>query len=266
MQDDGLAQTGQIDPDSPTPLYHQLYLLLRHQILSGALQFGARLPSEDALATRFDVSRITAKRSLNDLAEEGLVTRTRGRGTTVVHRAPRVTQQDGMSGLLDNLSAIVDMTEVKVLSLDYEPASPEIAMRLGIEVGDQVQKAERLRSKGNTPFSFMTTFVPDSIGRSFDAAELARNPILQLIERSGVTIHEAKQTITANAALPLIAKELEVPAGSPLLRIDRSVHDEDGRVVQYIEVLYRPDLYQLDMTLRRGAGSDRNAWFEVGEA
>lgn len=266
MPNDILAPSGQIDPDSPTPLYHQLYLLLRHQILSAALTSGQRLPSEHDLAARFNVSRITAKRSLNELAQEGLVTRTRGRGTTVAYQAPHMAAQRGMSGLLDNLAAIVDVTDVEVLSFGFVPASPDVAARLGVQPGETVQRAERRRCKANEPFSLMTTYVPDDIGRTFDAEDLSRKPILYLIEQAGVSIHEAMQTISASAALPHVARALQVPVGAPLLRVERSVQDTRGRVVQVIEVLYRPDMYQLDMTLRRGGEAARTAWFEVDEA
>lgn len=263
MRDDGV--TGQIDPGSPMPLYHQLYLLLRHKILSGSLATGARLPSEDSLATHFEISRITAKRSLNDLAHEGLVTRTRGRGTVVVYTPPETIRDDGMAGLLDTLITIAGTTDVQVLSLAYEPASDAIAARLGVAPGTVVQRAERLRSKANTPFSFMTTHVPEDIGRTFNAQDLARKPILHLIERAGVRIQQAQQTITASAALPNVARALQVPVGAPLLCVGRRVVDDTGRVVQVIDVLYRPDMYQLDMNLRRGAGTNHTTWFELDE-
>jgi DNA-binding FadR family transcriptional regulator len=72
---------GQISKESPTPLYHQLFSLLKSRILDGTLALGLRLPPEEQLADLFSVSRITAKRAMDDLATEGLVERRRGRGT-----------------------------------------------------------------------------------------------------------------------------------------------------------------------------------------
>ncbi|RME67622.1 MAG: GntR family transcriptional regulator, partial [Alphaproteobacteria bacterium] len=72
-----------IDSALPTPLYHQIYVLMREKIISGVYHDGSLIPSEHELEKMFGVSRITAKRALDELASEGLVTRRRGRGTTV---------------------------------------------------------------------------------------------------------------------------------------------------------------------------------------
>ena len=77
---------GQVSKSSPTPLYHQLYSLLKARILDGTLALGLRLPPEEQLADLFKVSRITAKRAMDDLATEELVERRRGRGTHVIYQ------------------------------------------------------------------------------------------------------------------------------------------------------------------------------------
>ena len=70
-----------LNPTSPTPLYHQLYTVLRERIVRGDFAPSQTLPGEQELAKLFDVSRITVKRALNELAASGLVSRHRGRGT-----------------------------------------------------------------------------------------------------------------------------------------------------------------------------------------
>ncbi len=65
------------------PLYEQLYRFVLGEIEAGRLAPGARVPSEKALADQFRVSRITSKRALEKLAQEGLIQRARGRGSFV---------------------------------------------------------------------------------------------------------------------------------------------------------------------------------------
>ena len=74
-----------IDADSPSPLYFQLYTVLHDAIVRGVLPNGSRMPSEKELSDGFDVSRITARRTLVELAAKGLVVRHRGKGTFVSH-------------------------------------------------------------------------------------------------------------------------------------------------------------------------------------
>jgi len=250
-----------LDSSNPTPLYYQIYLLYRQRILSGSLAFGDKLPSESVQEKTYGVSRITAKRAMDELAREGLVTRGRGRGTTVSYAMPRSTVAADFSGLMENLIAIGASTTVEVLSFDYVAVPAYVGDALGLEPGATVQRAERRRSRDGRPFSFIVTFIPEEIGRSFDRDDLTDQPILSLIEKSGHSIADAEQSVTAVAADALTSVILDVPSGAPLLRVNRTVRDADGRPVQYIEVVYRPDVYQLNMRLARvNADSTTRVW------
>ena len=66
-----LARNGSI---ARAPLYHQLYSVLKAAILDGTIAYGAQMPTEQQLAKKFEVSRITAKRAMDELASEQLVT------------------------------------------------------------------------------------------------------------------------------------------------------------------------------------------------
>jgi len=251
---------GGVDARQPTPLYHQIYTILRDEIVSGAYPNGAILPSEFELTRQYGVSRVTAKRALNELASEDLVSRERGRGTVVRFEAPSPPVRASVEGLLENLLQMGLKTEVRLLAFDYVPASDEIARALGCEAGKIVQRAVRVRHMEGEPFSHLTTHVPEAIGRSYSREDLANRPLLALLERCGVIVSSARQTLTATLADARIAPLLEAQVGAPLLRISRSVFDQDHRAVEYITGLYRPDRYQYQMTLNRIDGEDRKIW------
>ena len=80
--------------------------------------------------------------------------------------------------------------------------------------------------------------------------------------QAGEKIMSATQTVTAVLADPVLANVLEVQQGVPLIKITRLLSAEDGKPVQYIEVVHRPDMYQLSMTLRPtdASGDDSNLW------
>jgi GntR family transcriptional regulator len=244
----------------PTPLYHQIYLILRGQISDGKLAAGAQVPGEEELARQFNVSRITARRALAELAAEGLVTRGRGRGTHVTHRNEPPPVRGAVEGLIENLMAMGLKTQVELIDFGYEAAAPDVSAALQVEAGAEVQRAVRVRSLEAGPFSYLTTFVPAEIGRKFGRKELAREPLLALLERSGVVIGAADQTISATLADTHVAPLLKTAVGTPLLRISRVVHDGSGHPVEYIIGLYRPDRYQFRMSLDRVRGGERNTW------
>jgi len=244
-----------VDEKLPTPLYHQIYMILRNKILNREYVEGDLLPSEDETSRLHNVSRITAKRALNDLAEEGLVVRERGRGTRVVYRGVAPPVKANVEGMLENIMSMGLETEVTLLEFDYVHASDTVASALACTSQDVVQRAVRIRHLEDEPFSYLVTYVPESVGRSYTRDDLAAVPLLSLLERGGVEVTRADQILTATAADAEVATLLGVDLTTPLLRIQRIVYDQLDRPVEFITGLYRPDRYQYRMNLSRIQGS-----------
>ncbi|ADZ72259.1 GntR family transcriptional regulator [Polymorphum gilvum] len=251
---------GRLNPSGRVPLYHQIFLILRNRIYGGELSAGDLVPSELDLTTEFGVSRITAKRALNELADAGLVIRERGRGTRVVKRPPAPAVTSSIEGWLENISLMGLSTEAQVLDFGYVPASEDIAHALEIDAGTDVQRAVRVRRLDGEPMSFLVTYVPADIGRQFDRDDLNVKPLLHLLEMAGVDVASARQTISATLADAEVAGALSIHAGAPLIEVRRVVRDRSGRPVEYIRVLYRPDLYHFEMSMRRVREQDGPRW------
>lgn len=251
----------------PLPKYHQVYLVLREQLNEG--RFAGALPGELALAGQFGVARVTVRRALERLAAEGLIDRTPGRGT--VPRPPAgpaaaaaAARDEGsraqLTGLLENIVTMGLATKVKVLECEVIAASAAVAQALQIEAGAAVQKARRVRSTREGPLSLITTHVPAALAAGFGRRELAKKPILILLEEAGVRIGHATQTISARLADSSSAAHLAVDVGSALLAVTRLIHDQRGRPVQWLHGLYRPDRYQYQMQLSRVGSIDAKVW------
>lgn len=244
-------QTDVVDSGLPTPLYHQIYVLLRDQILSGAFAEQARIPGEHELVARYGVSRITARRALDELAADGLVVRRRGRGTSLAAPVQSPPFDANISGLLENLLMMGLKTKVRILEFGYVEPSESIRQALQLEPGTNVQRAVRVRSYRGEPLSYTVSFVPEHIGRAYTRRDLAATPLLALLERAGCLIGSADQVIGATLADSVVAPRLNVKVGSALLSVTRTVFDPDGRPVEHIRILYRPDRYQYRMKLAR---------------
>jgi GntR family transcriptional regulator len=244
------------DERSPVPLYHRIYVLLRERILSGEYRVGETLPTEAELMERYAVSRITARRALDELAYEGLVTRSRGRGTMISSRAPITIGDEpivaGIEGLMANLSIIGRQTAVTVFEFEFVPAPELVAAELKIAVGAVVHRAVRSRSLDGKPFSLSTTYVLEEIGRSFTREEMTNTPLIDLITRSGTRIGHVDQSLTATLADDLAAQRLMVHVASPLLKVHRLFYDVNDRRCYYVNLLYAPGRFEYRMTLRRG--------------
>lgn len=250
----------------PLPKYHQIYLVLREQLQEGLFVDG--LPGELALMRQFSVARVTVRRALELLAGEGMISREPGRGTRPLQPAPAVASTAGegdsrraqLTGLLENLVSMGLRTSVNVLDVEMVTASRAVAGALNIAVGDAVQKAIRVRSTKEGPLSHITTYVPADIARQFGRRELARKPILLLLEESGVKVGRAHQTISAKLADAVVARHLDVSVGSALLAVRRLIYDDQERPVQWLHGLYRPDRYEYEMQLSRVGSIDAKVW------
>ena len=261
----------------PMTKYHQIYLVLREQLLEGKFEQG--LPGELALMQQFGVARVTVRRALEQLASEGMILREAGRGTRPVaasaSNAPAYSgsgltgltgirgikgQRGHLTGLLENLVDMSLRTTVAVLEVETVTASAQVACALQIAQGDPVQKAIRVRSTKEGPLSHITTYVPGDIARQFGRRELARKPILMLLEEAGVAVGRARQTISARLADVLVARHLDVAVGSALLAVRRVVFDAQERPIQWLHGLYRPDRYEYEMQLSRIGSIDAKVW------
>lgn len=241
----------------------QVYMVLRDRILSGAVGFGVKLPTENELADYHGVSRVTVRRALGELARERLIERRRSAGTRVIYRPSPAPMTADISGVLANLADMGRRTTVKLLAFDYVPAEGVVAQALGAVPHEMLQRSVRVRSVDGLPFSYLTTHVPESVSVTFSRQELSNRPLLELLERAGVKIDHARQRISAGLATSDVAEALGLHTGSPLIELVRVVYDEAGRGVEHLHALYRPDRYALEIDLVRSGAADAKGWAPV---
>ncbi len=238
------------------PLYHQIYLVLREQIAEGHFA-GGRLPAEAEFTRQFGASRITLRKALDRLVDEGLITRRRRSGTFVNQNPKKQKEQSHRyGGLLEDLISHGLKSKARVIEIKAIGAPSDVAALLEVPAGAPVVKAIRLRSYAGRPLSYMTTYVPQTIAQCLTRAKLDSKPMLTLLEEAGVRIGSASQTLSARLADSKVAPLLDVNVGAALLSVQRVVRDVDGRPVQVLRGLYRPDRYEYRVELSR-QGDDK---------
>jgi GntR family transcriptional regulator len=241
-----------IDRTQPTPLYHQIFVQLRDRINEGAFADGSLLPGEQEISEIFQVSRITAKRALDEIAAAGLAVRQQGRGT-LVRRTPEATS---LRGTVENLALSLrrhsNVTTVRLHEFGYVPAPADAAGALGLAPGDEVQRVIRVWIGQNGPFSHLTTFVPVAIARGWSRADLEAKPLAVLIAEQGIKMSRAEESISATLAEGAIATRLELAPGAPLLAILRTLYDQHDRPIEHLSALYPPERYRYSISLSEG--------------
>jgi DNA-binding GntR family transcriptional regulator len=235
-----------VDRNSPVPLYFQVAQHLEQMIESGELPMGTRLENEIDLADQLGLSRQTMRRAIEYLVGRGLLLRKRGIGTHVVQA--KVTREVELTSLYDDLAKTGQDPSTTVVSFGTEPAPDALAAELGLAAGTPVYVFERLRFAGAEPLALMRNHVPEHLMR-LSAADLEAQGLYNLFRANGISMRIAKQSIGARAATAAEARALGERKGAPLLTMERSAYDEQGRAVEHGRHVYRASRYSFDLTL-----------------
>jgi GntR family transcriptional regulator len=226
------------------PLYQRMKEDLLRRIQSGEWRPGELLPSENALALEYSVSVGTARKAIEEFAAERLLTRQRGRGTTVAlhsHRQEVVRYYRLMSKAGQRVNEKTVYLEVKSAR-----ATADEAKALGIKRGAPVTRVLRLRLCQKQPvvlerLSLREDVLPE-VGTLIDAA---RPEILySLLEREfHIIISKVQEKVTAVLADAADAERLSVALGDPMLQIERITFDIKGRPVEFRIMRARNDAH-----------------------
>ena len=237
------------------PLYHQIYLQLRDEILSGERPLGSLLPTEQELSDIYAVSRITARRVLNDLAAHHYVERKRRVGTCVTFRTPAKPIEAHIDQAVDSLLALGQGTLVNVVEVAVEVPSPTVAKALSLGAGEQVVRAVRVRCLDGEPLGYVVSYAPAHLAGVMTPDALAAAPLLRLLDEAGCHAAHAEQTIGALPADTVLADALDIEPRAALLRITRKVYDAQGQPFLLTHAHYRSDRFHIRMDLNLPAAS-----------
>jgi GntR family transcriptional regulator len=240
------AQTGTL---ARVPLYHQLYSVLKDAILSGMIPHDGQMPTEQQLADTFEVSRITAKRAMDELAAENLIARFRGKGSHVTYQYKPQPVRAPLVGMLESLAEMGKHSIIRVVSVQQVVPPSDIRERLSIGEGESVHRLVRVRSnEEGEPYAYYVSWTA-GINKGFTKKNLESTLRLNVIRDNGIKIAKIDQVLGAKNASLRIAGELDVEPGAALLSNLRVSQDENGKVVDILDCLYNPKRFQYAMVL-----------------
>lgn len=243
-----------IDRDGAVPLYHQIYLQLRDEILSGERPYGSALPTEQELSEMYNVSRITTRRVLSELAQQHYVERKRRLGTRVTFKSPATPIEANIDQAVDSLMALGRDTTVNVIKVQIEKASRPVANALRLPPDANVVRAIRVRCLGGAPLGYVVSYVPESLAHVITERSLVKAPILRLLDEAGYHAKHAEQTIGAMLADRELTDALDIEPRAALLRITRTVYDEQDRPFLLTFAHYRSDRFNIRLDLQNPRG------------
>ncbi len=249
------------NPRKVTPLYHQVYVVLRDKIQHGEYPADQPLPGEHQLAEEFGISRVTLRHTLKNLEVDGYVVRKRGVGTFPLARPADLPDRYNIGGMLEPGRFHDAPAKVRTLSVRRIDCPAHIAKLLDSD--DDVLRLQRLRSVNGNPFTVLTVYLPISIAQQLDRAKLRKKAALVVLEQAGFVLARADQSITAVAADDSAAQLLKVPVGAPLIAMSALFTGKDEESLAVLEGLFRPELYEYQTAALREGNGAKSRWVTI---
>lgn len=212
--------------------------LIRYQEIADSIRelvrsrpAGSLLPSESELSAQFGASRVTVRKALDLVREDGLIAARQGFGWFVATEPVRQSLEQ-LGTIEGQLAADGRSNERRVLEFAFVEPPARVRALLGT---DTVLRVKRVNLADGEPFAVVTVWCPADLGRKLSRDDVEQRSFHDLL---GVQLRGATQTIGADAASGSDAALLHVPAGAPLLTCRRVTTDVDGRPVLVSEHLF----------------------------
>jgi GntR family transcriptional regulator len=255
-------------PSSGRPRHEEISDHFREQIETGALLPNEQLPSEHELCDQFDVSRVTVRRALQTLENEGLIYRRQGVGSFVA-------EVDAKHGLVRLTDFAQDMAKAglearsEVVRHEQTEAPPRVARQLAIDPEQPVVRLDRRRLGDGHVVAFDRTWLPLFYGQLLEGHDLEETTIYRILEDAyDIPVLGGHYRIEAVCADETLAEPLAIDEGRPLLLIRRLSYTEGEKPIYVQERYYRTDriAYELELARhpdRRVSSSDGHALREL---
>ena len=229
-----------LEANAVVPLYRQLMEKLQKEITSGILKPGDRLLPEVEMAKYYQVSVITARKAMDELAAQGLIEKKQGKGTFV---ADERIQRDLLQ--ITSFSAACRQNGhcagTKVISAGLEEASQEDVEHLGAAPGGQVVEICRLRLCDGEPVMLEFNRFPDRYAFLLD--EALDGSLYDLLRQRGIVPTSAVHDISLGHATPMVSRHLGTAQGDALLLLNELVMDQHGQPLHSSRQWIRGDKY-----------------------
>jgi len=228
--------------------YSKVYQYIWDKIRNGEYKEGDIIPKEVDLSEQFSVSRPTVRHALNDLVNEGYLTRVRGRGSFVTK--PKVLQE--YTRFIESYNeemgkkGLCPMTKVLELSMTYP--SERIQKRLAITENDRIIKLQRLRfvreADSTKPMILTTVYFLHSMIPNVMQYDFEQRSFYDVLEENGIYVNKVKRFLEVKMLYGKTAELFDLPNNSPCHYISSTGYDANNTPIEYSENFYPADRNQ----------------------
>ena len=242
---------------STNPLYVELADKLRADILSGVYAPGDRMPSEPTLCQTTGHSRSAVRKALQQLVDEGYVTKSQGKGT-FVSELPKPEQEASdpeptFLSFTENVRTLGSTPTTRTIDVRNVPPTPGLAEFFGLSAHDELFEVTRLRSIDGEPMMLETIWLPMAYS-DLTGEELDGSLYKALKARYDKEPANGTKSIGICYANSRESFQLGAPKDSPLMLIEDRVYDQDGLPLHVSKQVVRGDMHQFTINMPRVVG------------
>jgi GntR family transcriptional regulator len=243
------------------PVYYQIKQTIKRWIINKEFNPGEKIPSENELADRFSVNRLTVRQAISQLVQEGFLFSKKGEGTFVTQNGNLISSFSlEFTGFMDDLFYQVSKSRTKSAKIARMIVPKLIREKLASDREEAIQ-IKRVRFLEDKSFAYTINYLPVEIGSKINEKDLFKKPLLQILEQDlGIEFDEALQAIEASFADKEVADQLGITSGSPILFVERIMYTKKRKPVELVQSSYRGDLYKYTVRLRNLRRKDRRIW------
>lgn len=240
------------------PRHRQISNWLRKKIDEGIYKVDEKLPSENELAHKFDVSRVTVRRALQTLENEQLIYRSQGLGSFVNDNRSHQSFIR-LTDFVEDMKKSGMEASSSVISFSTITAPDPIVSLLELKPGSSVVRLDRLRLGDAQPIAFDITWLPMFYGQLIENYNLEDETIYEILEREyEIPVEKGHFRIEAENANDYLKEHLDVNSGEALLLIDRLSLTVGNKPIYYQKRFYRSDRVVYELMVQREPGSSAN--------
>lgn len=239
-----------IDKNIPIPLHEQLRKQLTQAIYDGELKVGSKMPTEEELCEKYNISRTVVRQAYTALINSDLCVRERGKGTFV--RVPDVV--DSLVSTSFNFTEEMlkkgYSPKTKQLSIDIIDYDKEIYSELNLEKNEKVWRLVRIRYVNDAPFIYMENYLPYKYFTDLDKLNFNRVSLYDSLEKEyGMTVVRAGRKVSAVNASKKYAEILGCKANTALMNIENTGYTDSGAIVDYCIEKYEGSKHPLEFEI-----------------
>ena len=229
-------------PQLKLPMYYRIQQTLLEKIQNGQFLQGALLPSEAELAQEYQVSRITAKRALDELVRLGRAFRQQGRGTFVAQ--PRIREITGFRSFSEDILARGFTPSSRILH--FKEVDPELVIRTRLRLleGQKAFLLKRLRLADQEPVAIETAYIPSNLCPGLLQEDLAGGSLYDILRKKYQLVATWGDAEIESASAPKPeARLLNITGGTPVLITRRVTYAANYQAIESVESIYRGDRF-----------------------